>query len=478
MARGVKRSRTSNSLSTVLSHPVVQQIAQAGYQRVRNAARAVVSRGAQNVVRRIRDSFTRVSNNRRRPVVATNRPRVPRVVARRRREPGLPSGPIKPVTKGPPVTKQDPYRVMMKIEKGESYVGWHCMYPGGVTHPLYYTFLNMSLSIIRYFMMKAKIEFGSWIDKPMMPLVSDAKWFVRYYTKADGDLPDQLRARDVGMTGLATWQACAEKLCDSIVEVFGSTQQVLRMTHIGIFPDRNQTDLTEQSFVASQFYNARDIYITIKGESTLQVQNRTLADSGAGDIYDAANIFNNPMRGKYYSFKKGRPFIRNIAHGTGTNRASFESNNDGLISQQDRYTSGGTSASNFSDAVSNEIRKPPSGNYFINCTNTKTVNVLPGAILTSRHEETVTHSLNTWISLFKNKFDMVGVKTLDGLRLNAEPLDYRVGSSHMYGLEKMVDTDKVETNQLEIGVEHNLFMSSKMEYRPKHGAVSIVKIST
>ncbi|UOF79629.1 putative capsid protein [Circoviridae sp.] len=419
-------------------------------------------------------------------VSSSSRPRPPsyksgsagavRPAVRKVKKYGLPSGPINHVTRGRKVTKQDPYKVNMKVEKGESYVGWHCMYPGGVTHPLYYTFYSLSLAMIRFFMMKAKVEFGSWNDKPMMPLVTNCFWFVRYYTKAEGDLPDQLRAVSVDMSNQSTWEGCAVKLANSFVATFGSTQQILRITNIGIHPDLDISG--KESFVASQLYNARDIYITVKGESHLQVQNRTLADTSVGDSADATNIFNNPMRGKYYSFKNGRPFIRNIAYGTASQRSSFENTFEGVISQQDRYTSGGTNGSNFSDAVADEIRKPPNGNYFVNCTNAKFCRVLPGAILTSRATSTVTHSLNTWLSIFKNKFDMVGTKTLDGLRANADPLDYRVGVSHMYGLEKMVDTDRVQGNQLEIGIEHNLFMSTKMQYRPTIGSVAIVKITT
>lgn len=401
-----------------------------------------------------------------------------RNVSRKVKGYGLPSGPVKKVTKGRKVTKQDPYKVDLKIERGESYVGFHCMYPGGVTHPLYYTYLSMCYALIRFFMRKAKVDFGSFYDIPMMPSVNGAKWGVRYYYVAEGDNPSDLVGVSVDMSDAGSYEACAIRLSNSLVETFGANNQIRKMTQIVCHPSfPNVLAKSDECTIATQVYNARDLYISIKGESSIQIQNRTLADSTAGDQRDSSNIFNNPLRGKYYTFKSGRPFIRNLAWGVVPNRYSFENNSNGSITQQDRFATG-PSGTNFSEVVATELRKPPAGTYFINCVTTKHTNVMPGAILHSRIQDTAVHSINKWLSIFKSKFDLVLNKSLAGLLAAGEPLDYHVGKSHMYGLEKMVDTDQVSTNQLEIGHEHNLFMSSKAYYRPRAGTVAIVKINT
>lgn len=404
------------------------------------------------------------------------------VVEKKKRRRGIgtmPSGPIHTIKSGKKVTKSDPLRVTLKVEKGFNFVGWHAIYPGGVTHPSSGVLRMISYAIIRFMMKQAKIDFGNWDDLMVVPTsVQDARIAIRIFWKTEGQGNSALAQESCFSSSLGTrsFENYAQLFASRLISTFSNalTEGSRRLVGLSIGPE--ETDDISQNFISAQYYHASDLYVSVKGESTLQVQNRTLADGGT-NATDSDNIFNNPLRGKYYTFARGRPVIRNVGSGdTATSRTYFPYfAQNGIIAQQDRFGAA-PGGSNFSENVSKAIRKPPNGVFFTNCKTTKMCQVLPGAIMRSRIEHDVTHNVATWMNLFRSKFQSTTSKTIAGLDGTEDPSDYTVGVAHMYGLEKMVDTDLVNDNQLQIGHEHNLFMSSKAMYRPKSSVVSIVQI--
>jgi len=388
-------------------------------------------------------------------------------------------GSIKVVRKGRKVTPVDGMRVMHKIERGQNFVAFNAIYPGGATHPSYATLRMLCLSLVRFVAKKAKIDFGDFNDSVGLPFIASTRWSFFYYWKGEGQATDDTASfRENIASDAANWSALADRLADSFVNVFGGNQG-RRLYLFGAFP--NEDVQTSHSLISTQVYHASDLYISIKGESSIQVQNRTLGD-GTGDTADASNIFNNPLRGKYYTFKSGRPCIRNVGQIAELKTFLFDyQNTSGSIATQDRFAVG--TGTDYSDNIALALRKPPSGNFFTNCKTTKYTTVEPGGILRSKLDCTVSKSLTNWMYAFATKFLTVEPpaagqpKNLAGM-VGSDPVDYRIGMSHCYGLEKMVDTTVVTQPELQVGHEHNLFMVGKVTYRPKNSAVAMITITT
>jgi len=394
-----------------------------------------------------------------------------------------PSGPMKIVKAGRKVTRVDSYRCTVKIERGQQFIAFNAAYPGGATHPAYCTLRMISLALVRFVAMKAKMDFQNWEDDLGLPFVFEGKWSLFYYWKGEGQsstdtatFREQINADTVS----SNWRQLADALSSSFINVFGA-KQGRRLYGFGIYPQQDSN--VGESFIATQYYNAADLFISVKGESSIQMQNRTLGE-GTGDKAEATNIFNNPLRGKYYTFSNGRPCIRGVGVADTTKTLMFEYGGmHGAIATQDKYsTTGGQS--DFPITISDALRKPPSGNFFTNCKTTRYTTVEPGGILRSKIDHTITKSLTNWIYAFTSKFLSVEPpaegfpKTFEGMQFN-DPPEWRLGVSHCYGLEKMIDTNPVQdTFEIQIGHEHNLFMVSKCTYKPKNSVPAFIEIKT
>lgn len=446
---------------------------------------AVVPAGPPKLSRR---AVRKPTNNRKRLRAASkgadNKRSVPAKLARRIRPVGArgvvpktyhPSGPIKTVKGGKKVTRVDGYKVMLKLERGQQFVAFNCIYPGGCTHPSEPTLQMVCLALIRFMAKKAAFDFGDFNDSNALPFAPLSKWSVFYYWKGEGQTANDSATfrENVSANANTTWLSLSQALATSFVTTFGTSAR--RLLAIGIYPDQDAAP--SHSFISTQYYNASDLFISVKGESSVQVQNRTLGDGTTGDQADASNIFNNPLRGKYYTFKAGRPLIRNVGQSTASQKVLMDyQTTSGTISTQDRFDNTAT-GSNYDANVALSLRKPVNGPFFTNCLTTKYVQVEPGAVVKSKLDHSISKSLMNWIRAFQEKFTAVTPKTLVGMA-NDDPYDYRLGKSHLFGLEKMVDTSVVSAPEITVGLEHNLFMVARCTYRPKNTAVSLINILT
>lgn len=375
---------------------------------------------------------------------------------------------------GRKISRMDPYRVMQKIERGQNFIGFNAIYPGGATHPAFVTFRTLCSALIRFLAKQAKIDFGDWNDGLALPFVPLSKWQIFFYYRGEGDAlinTDTFR-ETVDANAAGTWAALVDILATKLISVLDDPGK--RLYLFGVCPSDLQT--TTQSFIATQAYHATDLYVSIKGESSIQIQNRTLAD-GAGDTADASNIFNNPLRGKYYTFRSGRPLLRNVGAAVGAQRTQFDyASIHGAIATQDRFAAT-VNSSDFPETIANSLRKPPPGNAFSNCVTSKYCTVEPGGILRAKVEKTVTKSLSQWVDAFMPKLRALGAPTLNEFA-QRDPIDWRMGVSHCFGLEKMVDTQAATTPELQIGLEHNLFQVGRVTYKPKNSVLPAISIVT
>lgn len=392
-------------------------------------------------------------------------------ITRRRR--GIPGAVRqKYIRKGRKVKKMNPYKVMIKVEKGLAGYGWNATYSGGTTHPCYQVLRVTCMGLVRFLMMKAKIDFGHFQDFITAPLVGGSAFDVRIWFREETPVTGNLTS--VGLTSNGkTFLQLADDLAGLLVAQLSTTGSK-RLIGFGL---TQQT--TAVPTLASQYYLVEDIYVEIKGESSVQLQNRTPAEGAGGvtpdGIYQSDNIYANPLRGKYYTFSSARPIIRDPENAVAAALSTlpYESTY-GYIARSDRTGSGGAATSDFSAPVENALKKPPPGAMFSNCSHTRYMGVKPGEIVKAKIQHTVKLRLSTLMSKFASKFEAATVKTLAGLAAQLDPFDWYMGKSHIYGLEKTCDTTTATADEVFVGIEHNLFMSCIVTHKPKIGSVPLV----
>lgn len=382
---------------------------------------------------------------------------------------------MKNIRRGRKVTKKDPYVVSLKAEKGMNVSAWHCVYVGGTTHTVFNTLRVVCMSLVRFFMMKAKIDFGNFGNFISFPLSGGSAFSIRIWVRGENPTEGALEVYSVTSNGKTFMQLSEDLATLFVANMFSVGTK--RLIGIGVIQET-----TTVPTLSSQYYLADDLKITVKGESGIQVQNRTKGETTGDaneDLYNTETILANPLRGKYYNFGSSRPVIRdpeNLLSRTASGQAAsviqYESNS-GIIANQDRLGSS-PGFSNFTGPVENSLRKPPPGAMFSNCSHTRYLSVAPGEIVKAKVQHTVTLNLSTWMEKMVQKFDDASTKTFAGLLTAADPFDWKLGRSHVYGLEKMCDTSVTNGNEVFVGIEHNIFMTGVCRHKPKIGALPFV----
>lgn len=363
------------------------------------------------------------------------------------------------VRKGRRVTRQSPLRVSIKIERGQQTEGWNAVYVGGTTHPTYATLRVLSMALVRYCMVKAKIDFSHFNEFMLFPIAGGSNVSFYIWYREEGAANGAMATASTTSNG-KTFQQFADDIATLFVANISTTGS-RRLFAFGL----HQTQQTVP-MIASQYYLAEDVYVTVKGESGLQVQNRTAAEGGSDN---SDSVLHNPLRGKYYQFSSNRPVIRNGVDAGAANKTSFPYDVEfGQILESDRNGAAAPGTSSWVPSVENALRKPPPGNLFSNCATTKYVGMSSGEILKSKVQFTATMKLSRWMDRFAAKFEQTTTKTLAGLIASSalDPWEWRVGRSHMYGMEKSCDTTVTNSNEIRLGHEHNLFMVASVSYRP------------
>jgi len=393
-------------------------------------------------------------------------------------------GAAKYVKRGKKVSKQNPYKVTQKIEYGATNGAWNAIYVGGSTHPSQPLVRIIAQSIVRFLALKSKVDFGNWSAFCSMPISGGSNFNIVYWyhTAPFIGFPAPTTLVKINSNG-KTWLQLADDLASSFVVTFAKAAESLRMTAIGLQQDT--TPLAPVPLLTSQYYMADNLYISVKGESAIQVQNRTASDDSSASL-DAENVYANPLRGKYYSCKGPRALFRDPDNALSTNYTYFNPDSShGTIGDADRF--GGTvsvptaGTSIFPPPIENSLQKPPPGGFFSNCDSTKYLTVTPGEILRSKLVREYRFNIPKWLDILQVKFETVAAKTYVGLAGTADPFELKIGSCHFYGLEKMCDTVKAATpgyDRIKCGIEHNLFMSGHCQYRPKFGVAPLVNIRT
>jgi len=387
------------------------------------------------------------------------------------------------------VSRQDPMKVSLKGEKGMNVTAWNSAYPGGVTHTTSMTLLMICLALVRFLFKQIGINFTNFHDPiQVLPGATTGSVQIRVTYKQDtgfslSNTPQDSFAIQVNFNGQTFHSAAIALLQEFMIkgkqETAESHNRILWIS-IGSGPIvAGQTVVTP-----TRTFNCNDLYISVKGESTITAQNRTKGDIGETEVeFLSSNVYAQSLVGKYYQFNKNRPVMRNTGLVQGPNQLTYFAYDveSGLMDNVDRrgpVPPLPADNSLFPGPIRDALGKPPAGGFFENCYATKPVKLRPGALVTKRIEATETYSLTDWFYMFIPKWTAAITSGISEMNSYADPLSWKVGKSHCLGLELQCDTRLAFQDRITIGLEHNLFMVSKCVYRPKTHAVALVQIET
>jgi len=449
----------------------------------RKLGQQVLSYGARKLQSSIREHF-KTTKKRSRPSKKTSvRKRLKQMKSGERDlgRKSARSGYSKRISGGKKIKSYDRYLVSKKIEKGVNFLAYNAIYAGGWTHPAQQTIGLIAQALIRFFAIKLNIDFASFEEDFLLPQNSLQNFSIDFWWRNEDPSQQALQVTQVLSTGIFTWSVFAGFLVQKFLEVFGIANKTVdkvepakRLIYIGL---RGQG---VAPVIGSQLYKADELFVTVNGVSNIQVQNRTpgVDPTVPGELIDQTDsIFANPLRGQYYTFNNGRPVIKSPGTVSATEYSLVPADAaTGTITAWDER--GTIPFKLFDQTVVSALKKPPPGRMFTNCKTSKTMQIDPGQIAISKAKASVTKSLSSWMYLLSEKMRAVSTKTYVGLAFDSDPISYRVGVSHMYGLEKMCDTEAGSVVGPRVGIEHNLYMSAKVVHKRKQGILPQIDIQT
>lgn len=197
----------------------------------------------------------------------------------------------------------------------------------------------------------------------------------------------------------------------------------------------------------------KEITLNFKWVSELKIQNTTLAATTVvGNEGEVTNVSSNPLTGKLYT-KKGCGFDPR-SRGTNVAIANYKS----FIPHKDS----GIISANSSLSANNSSRKPPAGSFFA----AKAVKRMmsPGQIIIDKQSWTVKGNMDNLAQRYGSSYtDNVASKN-------------NLGTSRMYGLEKLLDTRTSEPN-INISFELVQNYHCGVSYRKKRVTIPTLFIS-
>jgi len=389
-------------------------------------------------------------------------------------------------------TREDPLRVTLKSEQGTNVNAWNCAYPGAVTHTTSNTLLMVVYALMRFLFKEVGINFGNFFD-PILPnpLTSSGTVYIRFLSKRSTGFSGSNSAQIATNAdeGIALAGDNYNELANTIASQLmilgkadvGESIDTLNWVSIGSGP----VVVGQANIIPTRIYNCNELYISVKGESTVTVQNRTRADLGDDNVkLENSNIYGQPLVGKYYTFNKSRPMIKHVGDVLLSEQVPYfpyQVDSGGAYNYDQSGPIPGPPAVNYpwTPQVRDSLRKPPAGTYFENCVGTKYVRLKPGGFMTKRIEATHTFTLREWFYKFIDKWNASTGNGIANMNSYADPLSWQLGKSHTFGLERQCDTSQptsADPNKVTVGCEHNLFMVSKCVYRPAQHAVAVINM--
>lgn len=283
-----------------------------------------------------------------------------------------------------------------------------------------------------------------------------------------------------------TWEDFAIRISDALIDgvrtyvlssaagtvAFVRQRMMFSQMAIGAYAANGTHDLPKR------IINASDLILCVSGESYMQLQNRTQAETG-GDEIDVVDA--NPLRGKVYEVNGSLFRFKEIDDSVvAGNLIEMRANAATGIIQDGDYvpipgaTGAPYSTTNFSGMVQ-YLTKPPRPEFFRGKVKAAYVRMEPGAIKQSRVKAVVEKSLEQWCQWLMrlnlryesaNGGNVFGPTSLESMDDGRNTVNFT--KTKLYAFEKMCDTtvltdpvtDFNNPGQITLGAEVTLFMKA------------------
>lgn len=341
------------------------------------------------------------------------------------------------------------YGSVVKLERGDTATDGQAVYVGVHTAPLKEVAWGVSRALLKELFRQGGVTIVDWNETIPYPTSTPLTLEIHYFaSKTTGTRSTYL----VGF-GADTFKIASEAIYTAVVAINNANSTSVIFDKV-VMRQRTTADASilypPLASVDLNFFN-----VHIAGYSTLSVQNITVAgnvnaDAG-GDEDDAANIENNPLKGKVY-YTKGNGFIPLKRSHDDVSFTPFIA--DAIHGEMENLSA---------NSYPSITEKPPNAKYF---KNTKANNVLlqPGQIRNLTTKSFDKYSWNYFWDTFKRYITAIATT------------DYHpIGASAMIGLEKQLDS-RTTGPSVNVSWELNTTIKVKSVYRARIESLPLLKI--
>lgn len=332
----------------------------------------------------------------------------------------------------------------VKVERGGVIEDPECVYIGAASIPFKYLKEGVGRAIVKNLFKQMGQPITSWEDTIKC---ANGEFDLKYTYFLGNNDPTVNAGTTIGLASGDTYDDLALDIIQTWATDWSSATTHL-IDEIWIESTVNVSSIVQRRATV----RGADFMVHVDSFVHLRIQNTTLArvTDDNGDL--STDIENNPLVGKLYvgRFTGFQPKWRqgSLANwGTGF----YADPATGLILAES------------ADVGVTQVRKPPPGSYFKNCSSSYSANIMPGQVKSFSLKFKRTFFLNNLISKYNDQW----------LSMDLNDMVY-IGNSCMYGLEKMIDSRQGSASvRLSYELNHNVKVAGT--YRVNQNTVPLIR---
>lgn len=336
------------------------------------------------------------------------------------------------------------YGSVKRFETGGILNDANCVYIGHATWPHEQIVPAVCRALVRQLFKQRGNDFVSWTEG-ILDATGTLDLIYTYYI---GPESATKLTRTINLTVNQTYLNIAETLYNDWKTNFNAQTHIL--DEIYLITGGAGTDVQAK-------VRCREFHLDIYCESTLSLQNRTLAGTGVGENdQEMTDISNNPLIGRLYN-GPWNGFIPDFRDSTEVGYQGYTCNpQNGLI------------LANAANSLTDETKKPPPGYFFGNCKKSSRAVLEPGIIRKHFIKSFKRCTLIDFMAMLRLEIDLAIVGNTEAVT--------KGGQAAMFGLEKALDSRQSEAD-ISVAYEINQKYCVSGYYKKSVATVPILEIN-
>lgn len=293
------------------------------------------------------------------------------------------------------------YPCVVRDQRQLSVTDSETAYIAHCTHPPKYMLKVMAMCLVEKYFRKCGVKIMNWLDYiPAQLQVGTpanrvgVKLFM-WIQERTGTTPSArgIAVRKTLYDSAATavsFNAMAGVILTNMVAAVDEYSNELEIVQFQWLPDAGDNQIQ----LITQIWDARDLFIEIKGISHLHCQNRTEGGEATAESALTTSIYANPLQGKHYCFNGTGLRIKPDFNSAGRERVNI------VCDSVTGVFGIGATDSALPIAAKDALKEPPNPRYFKNVTGTSGIRLEPGSIKKSYIVSVVRKSINGWFKSY------------------------------------------------------------------------------